>query len=865
MSRIIQAMALEDMEGEPVRISAEQLLARFPLSAAKASKAAKAKKGIQAGDTSAAQAKRSLAPENAARPLTALQKACEKVAHAPEGERDDTLNKQAFFIAQRIAGGLLSISESAARQALAEAARQSGLEEGEISATLDSAFSKGMQEPVQSYDLAGGHIEYSPSSVWFVPAPKKEGQEPPAPLLLARQLEVVARTYNVENQEGGILLQGKDAYGKALELFIPADLPMNENALAQTLAKARFQIEPLRKQKELLAAHIHKCPCERLQRLSSRLGWHNDTYLLPDKAIAPEGSEGEGLMYRSHNVIEPAYSTQGTLEEWRQQIAAKAQGNSKLILALCTAFAAPLLKPYGTDRGGFLIHLRGGSSTGKTTALNVAASVYGKPSTFAIQWRATSNALEGIAESRNDGLLALDEVGQARAKDLEPLAYMLANGRGKERSNKNADNRAARHWRNIGLSTGERSYSDIIGEDGKHRARAGQELRFLDNEADAGKGYGLFDHLAGQASAADLSRYLNASAKRYHGTAGEAFLQCVANEYGQLEADIAGKVEAFAKQVTPEGADGQAYRAAAHFGLLAAAGELASKYGITGWQTGEASEAIATCFAAWLEGFGTGNKEQQQALSDIRTLLAMHGASRFDDWEYRDNRPSLNRLGYTRDTEDGDQHFIVLCDVFEKEICKGHNYKNAIKALQAEGALIADKGKTQKTERYDKGGKNIKTYCISARALGLPIQSKNSYSADHAATAAANEPVTRTANIASAKTATASQVPRKADSVQASSSKGFAYFERFNKLDKEAARLACNPTDASLQSQRPLGTITITSKPAVRFIPKAAPPAPPASQALDDEPPDAQLLRQEHQRQIMAEAAAAEAAHADYL
>ncbi|MDR0581029.1 MAG: DUF927 domain-containing protein, partial [Holosporaceae bacterium] len=47
----------------------------------------------------------------------------------------------------------------------------------------------------------------------------------------------------------------------------------------------------------------------------------------------------------------------------------------------------------------------------KTSALCVAASLWGTKK-FMQQWRSTSNALEAVAESHNDGLLILDELGQ---------------------------------------------------------------------------------------------------------------------------------------------------------------------------------------------------------------------------------------------------------------------------------------------------------------------------------------------------------------------------------------------------------------------------------------------------------------------
>jgi len=863
MSYAIEPIDLASIPENAVleRFTVAQIKARFPLLAGK-------KKGIHKGDTKPLQTAPRLTPANRPVPMTALQRACEKVAQAPEGQRDDTLNKQAFFVAQRLASGLLNESEREAKQALAEAARQAGLEESEIAPKLDSsnptsAFSKGALSRIGHYEIAGGHIEYSPSSVWFVPEAKKEGQEPPPPLLLARQLEVAASTLDVATGQYGFRLCGKTDKGRVIDLILPRSICTDGgNAVAAELADAGFQIEPLRKQKELLAAHLLKCPVDAEQRFSPRLGWHGDTYLLPDKAIAPEGSEGERLMYRNDRGKKPDYGTQGTLDEWRQQVAAKAQGNTRLILALCAGFAAPLLKPSGEEQGGFTVHLRGCSGTGKSTALHTGASIWGKPSAFRHAWRTTDNALEAIAEGLNDNLLAIDELGQCRPKAASEAAYMLAQGEGKERVNgKTLKNAPTRFWRCIVLSTGELSLTALL-ETAGFQVKVGQLARFFDVEADAGQGMGLFECLNGHSSATALAEHLEEATKRYHGTAGEAFLQCVANEYGQIADGIPAAVEAFAKRVTPEGASGQVYRAAKRFGLLAAAGELATQYGITGWQQGEASDAIATCFAAWLEGFGTGNREQQQALSDIRALFAMYGDSRFDFWQARDNRPCPNRLGYWRYTDDGDQQFIVLPELFSREICKGHDDKVALKALLASGAMVANnKGSATHAQRVDKASKPVSVYIFSANGLGIPIRPKDRYTLDHAATAAANEPAKPAADIASAPPA--SQVPNKEEEATASDPTYFAQKPLPLKQQPAEPRKPDNPTAASLQAQRPLGTITISGKAAARPIPKAAPPQ--SQNTAEQEPPDTELLRQEHQRQIWAEAAAAEAVYADYL
>lgn len=57
-------------------------------------------------------------------------------------------------------------------------------------------------------------------------------------------------------------------------------------------------------------------------------------------------------------------------------------------------------------------HIVGGSSSGKTTALRVAASVVGPPE-YAREWRSTANGLEGVAVLHNDATLFLDELAQS--------------------------------------------------------------------------------------------------------------------------------------------------------------------------------------------------------------------------------------------------------------------------------------------------------------------------------------------------------------------------------------------------------------------------------------------------------------------
>jgi putative DNA primase/helicase len=166
-------------------------------------------------------------------------------------------------------------------------------------------------------------------------------------------------------------------------------------------------------------------------------------------------------------------------------------GNSRLVFAVACAFAGPLLRPAGMESGGF--HIRRDSSSGKTTALRLAASVNGGPS-YMQRWRTTDNALEAIAAQHCDSLLILDELAQVEGKVAGECAYMLANEQSKARATRNGAPRARLSWRLLFLSAGELGLADHMAE-GMKRTRTGQEVRMADIPADAGRGLGTFEHL----------------------------------------------------------------------------------------------------------------------------------------------------------------------------------------------------------------------------------------------------------------------------------------------------------------------------------------------------------------------------------
>jgi len=147
------------------------------------------------------------------------------------------------------------------------------------------------------------------------------------------------------------------------------------------------------------------------------------------------------------------------------------------------------------------------------------------------------------------------------------------------------------------------------------KTNAGQEIRLADIEADAGANMGLFEQLHGAASPVEFAIELNQAASQSYGAIGATWLNTLVKEQATLPGQIAKNVDTFIEALAlPDDTQGQVHRVARRFALVAVAGELATRYGLTGWNEGEAMNAAKTCFSAWLDTFGgTGNCEQRRA------------------------------------------------------------------------------------------------------------------------------------------------------------------------------------------------------------------------------------------------------------
>lgn len=536
--------------------------------------------------------------------------------------------------------------------------------------------------------------------------------EPLPPAWLCSPLRVEAMTRDADGGAWGRLLVWRDRDGRRHEWAMPAALLAGDGVdLRRELLAGGLAITSHRQDRQRIEDYLTQARPAAFARCVERTGWYGDVFVLPGRTF---GEGAERVLFQSETIAGSTHAEAGTLAGWRDQVAALCVGNSRLLLAASCGFAALLLGRLGDESGG--IHLRGASSTGKSTALAVAASLFGPPARYVQRWRATSNGLEAMAAAHCDGLLILDELAQVDPREAGEAAYLLANGQGKARAARTGGARARASWRLLFLSAGEIGLSAHMQAAGK-RTHAGQEIRLADLDADAGKGFGLFENLHGRADGAALARELAEATSRHHGTAGPAFLSALVAELDQVAAVEAVRRAWLARHL-PAGASGQAHRVAGRFALIGAAGEIATGYGLTGWPRGAALESAATCFRAWADGRGgAGNREPAAMLEAVRRFLLAHGEARFADLDGSDDRRTrLNRAGFRRQEPGAGWRYFIPAEGWP-EVCSGFDPKAVAALLAARGCLDTEDGRTTRRERLPELGR-VRCYVVTPALWG---------------------------------------------------------------------------------------------------------------------------------------------------
>lgn len=526
-------------------------------------------------------------------------------------------------------------------------------------------------------------------------------------------LKVVALYSNESGKGWGRVVAVEDRDGHWHEL------PVDESELSRSPSKIRSRLQDLglrmpsgSKVATELMRVIGEWEPHRRMLAVDRLGWTNGSctsFVLGSGRVIGSGDVLPRLQGLSPIVSE--IHPKGTIEHWKSEVAAKCRENPLLLLAVSLAFSGPLLDLLDLDLGGGL-HYRGASSRGKSTAIFAATSVWGSPRLKG-SWRATTNGLEAFASSLNGMLLTLDEMAETSGRELGQAIYMLANGVPKTRMGSSEMRVSTKRWRLPILSSGEISVKEKLQEAGQ-KEMGGHQVRLVDVEADTRR-FGLFDYLHGAAGPGAFSDTIKCATSTSYGTAGPLFVERLLSQRASVSDMAANFLQHFESlaRVRLAGADaGEVARVIKRFALIALAGELATTFGLTGWEPNEAKNAGLETLVEWHDRtMGPKQDEAADHKARVQEFLTLNAGSLVDLSDASAPVP-LKPLGW-RDSG----HFYFPQPTWATINANG-DPTLAARALRDAGILLAGDGRSlaRKAPRSVDGRPRV--YVLKASAFG---------------------------------------------------------------------------------------------------------------------------------------------------
>lgn len=464
----------------------------------------------------------------------------------------------------------------------------------------------------------------------------------------------------------------------------------------------------------LILSYLNEFYPEMRYRRVSRLGWFqwpkgNYSFVLPDNTIADDPEDP--ICYNAgHNgqLMQKVMTPSGTFDAWKSEVAALTAGNPLLMFCLSAAFAGPLLLHLGAETGGF--HLHGQSSQGKTTAMQVAASVWGNGAAptntssapFIRTWRSTSNAMEGLASAHNDLLLILDEIGQSDVFDFQRIVYDLASGQGKSRLNKQSNLAESKAWRTIFLSTGEIGAQEKMESGHNNKAKAGQLLRMIDISTDGG----IINTPPDKMGQAEFADHLKRACAQHYGWAGPAFVRLIAEgeDIPVLMGMIVNLYAECKEVLCRQDLEPEQRRAMNRFALVMAAGVLAVDLEVLPLDRDEIMQAVSTVSDIWLQSTRV-ISDAARAVMSVRDFIASQG-NRFESsmvGTYFDD-PKGHQVGFKIKHDEETLYLFTVAGF--KEAINGVSAEMVCRELKALNFLHTNNpGKNKARFQINKGDK----------------------------------------------------------------------------------------------------------------------------------------------------------------
>jgi uncharacterized protein (DUF927 family) len=431
---------------------------------------------------------------------------------------------------------------------------------------------------------------------------------------LCGTLTVIGVGRNATGENWGKYVEWKDRDGEVHEAFFSdEELVSRQSSVLKALTRGGLPIHYFQKDAApLLCRHLYNAGSKTKRRIVTvtNLGWYKHSFVTGDGIISGVKSSEE-IRYLSGGTQAPNFRQKGSFSGWIEKVSVWAGFSSIIGITLSIAFYAPIAKLLKSrpETGG--VHIWGQSSLGKSISGEVAASLYGYPfedeNGKKLTWKNTAAAMEHIAAAHNDTLLFLDESKLAK-QNLKECIYLLSGGATSGKSRTAGSLRKRSNFTVSYVSTGEVSTDTQSRLFTGERIDAGANVRCINIRADQGvpetedsaTTLGIFHSLPRGVTKREAFGLVKKALNEHHGFVGASWIEWLSTKQNEIDELMRPYLEEFDRRVEelPVSSD-QRERVKMKFRHWAAAGELATAMGYTGWKKGTAINACLLGLKEW--------------------------------------------------------------------------------------------------------------------------------------------------------------------------------------------------------------------------------------------------------------------------
>ncbi len=355
--------------------------------------------------------------------------------------------------------------------------------------------------------------------------------------------------------------------------------------------------------------------------LVRRCGWHGKNFVLAKSHVSFQ----RDVETKRPIILQPPQAptylgrSSGDLASWQEEVALPARSSSLAMFGIGAALAAPLARHAGSPEG-VIFNFAGPSSTGKTTAAKVAASVSGNPDAIP-DFNITPTAAEEIAAGHSDHLLIMDDTERTQDNPgqlIKRLNHILVGGQSKKRSAAVRENHPQLDWSLTMLMTSPVPVRELVEEEGlKHSL--GAQVRLIDLPVPDGPA-GVFDLLEDGSSPAEQARLLELGFAVNHGVLIKAWTK----KLPKLKVRVASEVERHIRRQEEKAKrafEGAERRFLRKIMLPIVAANEARKANLLPWDADDVRKVYKHAVKPALKLFRSSQLEHQDAWAEMATRM----------------------------------------------------------------------------------------------------------------------------------------------------------------------------------------------------------------------------------------------------